>query len=82
MKIFVIKITSNHSDIANFSFGPFTSENGAKTYLRKKGWIENVNGEAGVWYAQISRYHGVNAVIEKLLLHKPEDLPACRIFVG
>ncbi|OHA51831.1 MAG: hypothetical protein A3A97_00210 [Candidatus Terrybacteria bacterium RIFCSPLOWO2_01_FULL_40_23] len=78
MKIFVIKITSDYSDIANFLFGPFTSENGAKTYLLKKGWIEDINDETGVWYAQISRYTGVNAIIEKLILRKPKDLPTCK----
>ena len=71
----VIRITSNYSKFANKLFGPFGSEEEAAQELRGKGWIENVNGEKGNWFGNISRYTGINAVIENIPLCDPKNLP-------
>ena len=78
--LFFIKITSSYSDFAGRLYGPFDTKKAAAGALRKQGWMENINGEEGNWYARIERYAGINARIEQIELRKPAGLPPMKFF--
>jgi hypothetical protein len=68
-----VRITSTYGKFARKKYGPFPSEEDAKTFLRERGWSENINGEKGLWYVQSGRYEGTNAKVETL--DDPETCP-------
>lgn len=74
---FEIQVTTTHSEFAGVHFGPFASAGDAAAALRKKGWIENVNGEEGLWYCAINHYTGINARIIPVALCFPSEIPIC-----
>lgn len=75
---FEIQVITTYSKFAGVRFGPFGTEGTAAAALRKKGWIENINGEKGLWYCAIDHCVGINARIIPVTLRPPSEIPKGR----
>jgi len=72
---FEVRVIIARSEFAGVRFGPFKSKKAVTTALRKKGWIENVNGEKGIWYCATSHCTGISAKIVPVTLLPPREIP-------
>jgi hypothetical protein len=68
-------ITAHSSEFAGVRFGPFKSKKAVTTALREKGWVENFNGEEGLWYCATSHCDGIRAKIVPVALRSPRKIP-------
>ena len=75
---FEVQVITAYSEFAGVRFGPFKSEEDTAAALRKKGWIENVNGEEGLWYCTINQCTGINARIIPVVLRPLSKIPMGR----
>jgi hypothetical protein len=72
---FEVQVVNTNSEFADVRFGPFKSKKAVTTALRKKGWVENFNGEEGLWYCATSHCDGIRAKIVPVVLRHPSKIP-------